>query len=1213
MSPAPSPAQALAAVRRHLRGLGVGVALAGGLGLVAGVFLAAWLLVGSGWSPGSPVPLALALGGVALLLVGGGALVRFLHRWGSQDRLTREVEREAGLPRGSLRAQLELDRTPPEGVSPVLIRAGSASLLARIQTPPARLAGRPGRGLRRLLRGLGGAGVLLVLLAASALVAAPERSQVAVAGLLHPAAVLAGPVLPPLELLGPGEPVARGERPRVRISAPERSGVTLHWQLQGEPVERVSLELTGGVADYRLPPLDAGLRVWATAPDGARSRELTMEPLDALLLTDLAVELDFPQYMDRAPERLQGLPPELEIPEGTRVTLEGRRSGEGGRLLLLDEAGEAVVGLDGEAGAPQVSGTWRPERSGRFIWAVDEAAEVPPGGGGLDSGGGPGSSGGRDSSGGPDSIGERDSGAGLPSGGSLTGQGVQRLPPPFRITLVADAPPTVALPRPGRDLELPASLRLPIVLEASDDVGLARVELWVAPVSADGEMGEPEVQVLPLEGRRDLRMAPTLELAGRLPSGGEVLLWARAVDISPAGQEAVTPRYRLRPPSDASVRDEARRRVQQAEEQVESLVARSGREARRLRDQAADARVGRSGSGGEFQDREALREGARGQEAVGSEVEAIRNELTEARRSLEALGDAEGGLSDRLAALEQLLAELGDGDDAQRLAELLDSLETGRSMDVGEELARLAEAGEALQERLEAALERFRRAALEESFRGLEDDLRALAREQEEVARRLRGEDGVEPGNGDGVHPDSSRASDPGDPSAAGEPGQPGEPGEPGEPGGEPGDPGEPGEPGDAASPDPAAAQEALAQAVDPVRERLEELARRLAGDGAEAPSRAAGQANRELERAREAMERAAEAARGGDSGGAADEAGEAGEAAQRALDEVEQARNDWMEAFEEALRSALRQGAEEALALARQQDDLRVRMDGAGRVERGQLRSDEAALVQGVRNLANRLEGVNRQLPALGRELGSALGQALTAGEDTVEQLGRSGLWGGGRFDQSAARTAAALNQVAILALQGMEQLGQGGEGSAMDQLLEELEALAQGQEAANQQAQASAGDGTEEGQGADSMGEAAAAQRAVADAARSLADGDPGDWSPGDLDELAREAEALAEALESGTLDRELLRRQEELLERFLGAGRMLERDGPTEEREGTPAGVVERPLIPPLDPELLRDGRIPLPSADDLRHLTPAERRLVLEYFEALNRSRPEGGGP
>ena len=1131
MSPAPSPARALAAVRRHLRGLGVGVALAGGLGLAAGVFLLAWLLAGSGWSPGSPVPLLLAAAGLVALVVGGGALVRFLNRWGSEERLTREVEREAGLPRGSLRAQLELDRSPPEGVSPALIRAGSASLLARIQTPPAHLAGRPGRGLRRLFQGLGGAGALLVLLAASALVAAPERSQVALAGLLHPTAVLAGPVLPPLEVVGPDAPVARGERPGVRVSAPERSGVTLHWQLQGEPAERVSLEVREGAAQYNLPPLDAGVRVWATAPDGARSPDLVLDPLDALLLTDLTVELAFPGYMDRAPERLQGIPSELEIPQGTRVTLEGRVSGEGGGIVLRDEGGETVVRLDGEAGDAQVSGTWRPERSGRLLWAEEEA--------------------GQGASGSPPS----------PVG--------PRLPPPFRINLVADAPPMVALPRPGRDLELPPSLRLPIVLEASDDVGLARVELWVAPVSADGEVGEPEVQALALEGRRDLRLAPTLELAGRLPpGGGEILLWARAVDVSPAAQEAVTPRYRLRAPSEASVREAARRRVQEAEERVESLVARSGREAQRLRDQAADARVGRSGSGGDFQDREALREGARGQEALGSEVDAIRDELAEARRSLEALGDADGGLSERLGALEQLLAELGDGQEAQRLAELLESLETGRRMDVGDELGRLAEAREALQERLEAALERFRRAALEESFRGLEYDLRALAQEQEELARRLRGDEGDERGDGDGSDPDPDRTGD------------------------------------------PSAAQEALAQAVDPVRERLDELARRLAGDGAETPSRAAGEASRELERAREAMERAAEAARGGDSGGAAGDAGEAGEAAQRALDEVEEARRDWMEAFEEALRAALRQGAEEALSLARQQDDLRVRMGGAGQVERGQLRSDEAALVQGVRNLANRLESVNRQLPALGQELAAALGQALAAGQETVEQLGRSGLWGGGRFDQSAARTSEALSQVAVLALQGMEQVGQGGEGSAMDQLLEELQELAQGQEAANQQAQSSAGDGTEEGQGADSMEEAAAAQRAVADAARSLADGDQRDWSPGDLDELAREAEALAEALESGTLDRELLQRQEELLERFLGAGRMLERDGPTEEREGTPAGAVERPLIPPLDPELLRDGRVPLPSAEELRRLTPAERRLVLEYFEALNRSLPDG---
>ncbi|TVR58874.1 MAG: hypothetical protein EA422_15565, partial [Gemmatimonadales bacterium] len=534
-----------------------------------------------------------------------------------------------------------------------------------------------------------------------------------------------------------------------------------------------------------------------------------------------------------------------------------------------------------------------------------------------------------------------------------------------------------------------------------------------------------------------------------------------------------------------------------------------------------------------------------------------------------------------------LLAELGAGEEAQRLSELMESLESGRRMDAAEELGRMADAREALQDNLEAVLERFRRAALEESFLGAEEDLRTLAEEQEELARILAGENGRDDAGEPGATEPGTREHDAGSPDAESPEEQ-------------------------AGATDPVASQESLLAGVDPVRERLQDLERRLGREGEEAASQAAGEAGRQLEQAKEAMERAAEAARSGDSDGAAGEAGEAGEMAQRALDELEEARRDWMEAFEEALRATLRQGAEEALALARRQDDLRARMERAGRVERGELRSDEAALVQGVRNLANRLEAVNRQLPEVGRELARALGDALAAGERTVDQLGRSGLWGGGRFDEAAARTAEALNRAAVLALSGMEQVGQGGEGSAMEQLMEELEALAEAQEAANQQAQASSGEGSEEGQGASTMEEAASAQRDVADAARNLASGEAGEWSPGDLDEMAQEAEALAEALESGTLDRELIRRQEELLERFLDAGRMLERDGPTEEREGTPAGVVERPLIPSLDPDLLRDGRLAPPSPEELRHLTPAERRLVLEYFEALNRSTSPGDG-
>jgi hypothetical protein len=109
---------------------------------------------------------------------------------------------------------------------------------------------------------------------------------------------------------------------------------------------------------------------------------------------------------------------------------------------------------------------------------------------------------------------------------------------------------------------------------------------------------------------------------------------------------------------------------------------------------------------------------------------------------------------------------------------------------------------------------------------------------------------------------------------------------------------------------------------------------------------------------------------------------------------------------------------------------------------------------------------------------------------------------------------------------------------------------------------------------------------------------------------DQRSLAAERLAD---EGRLDATTLARQERLLDRLLSAGRTLEREGDTEEREGTPAGPVERSAVDPLSRALLTGLAVPLPTAAELESLSPGERRMVLEYFERMNRRRAGGGDP
>ena len=104
------------------------------------------------------------------------------------------------------------------------------------------------------------------------------------------------------------------------------------------------------------------------------------------------------------------------------------------------------------------------------------------------------------------------------------------------------------------------------------------------------------------------------------------------------------------------------------------------------------------------------------------------------------------------------------------------------------------------------------------------------------------------------------------------------------------------------------------------------------------------------------------------------------------------------------------------------------------------------------------------------------------------------------------------------------------------------------------------------------------------------------------------------MAQLLSGGRLDAEVRDRQQRLFHRLLDAGRSLEKEEESDERESEAPGEFERGTVLPLSADDLATFRYQLPSAADLRALSPPERQMVIQYFERLNRDRARrsGGG-
>jgi hypothetical protein len=264
-------------------------------------------------------------------------------------------------------------------------------------------------------------------------------------------------------------------------------------------------------------------------------------------------------------------------------------------------------------------------------------------------------------------------------------------------------------------------------------------------------------------------------------------------------------------------------------------------------------------------------------------------------------------------------------------------------------------------------------------------------------------------------------------------------------------------------------------------------------------------------------------------------------------------------------------------------------------------MQSEQSALQQGLQQLGRNLQENRERSAAMNREVGSSLGRANLSMQQTLDELQRGQL-----PTNQAQQTVDALNRLALSLLNNSQSLGEeSGEGS---QALQQMADIAKSQGEVNGRSNALAPmDVTQNARG-QQLNRLSAEQSEIA---RRLGELNRGGQESmmGDLDALAREAEEIARQMQSGRIPPETLARQERLFHRMLDAGRSLEKDEVEDERSAERPAGFDRGVIEDLDPALFLDPtRFRAPSATELQSLPPAYRRLILDYFERLNRVQP-----
>lgn len=729
-------------------------------------------------------------------------------------------------------------------------------------------------------------------------------------------------------------------------------------------------------------------------------------------------------------------------------------------------------------------------------------------------------------------------------------------PEPLEILLVADSIPAVAILLPGQDTVLPLSLTQPLVVDARDDYGLARFELVAYRITAFGERQEPVVQGLDLGGTRAALARPALDLRswGLLP-GDTVRYFARVIDNHPSGQIGVSAEFALRMPLVSELRREAEATLEEVADRLEAMRA----EAERLAEETTNQALENAAQ---------VQQQAVPERRPGDTAEPGFQQREQQRRAADQQADLLSqvdSISADLAELQKMLEDLGQADpelaaELEELQQLLQQLSEQQLAEQEQDLEPSPQSDgatpdaprdpELLRQQLEEAVEQFRRAAVEQDFRATTDEVEELARQERALAEAMR----------------------------------------------------------EADNPELRAEQQAqLSERAQQLEQQMQALAERLAQ--VDEPQAAADvqQARQTSAEARQQMEQAERQAQQGDNQAAAQQAQQAADQMQQAADQMQQAQTGMQEQTQADAQAAMQQSADDALSLARSQADLMERMQNATPEALSQMRSEQAAIQRGLQNLAENLQAGTQQAgsdPALSAQVGRAL-QSQSGTMEALDSRRSSST----DASQQAQQAITELNQLAMMAMAGAEQAGSVGAGQSGQDIADQVGQLAQrqgdlvaqggqmvpmrlGEQAMRQQLERLA---EQQGQMA----------RDIESTSR-----EPGaDDALGDLEELAREAEQLAAQLAQGRLTPEVLQRQERLFHRLLDAGRSLEQEEESEERESTRAGEFERGDVVPLTDLQLGLLRYELPDGEQMRSLTPAVRQLVLEYFERLNRAPSE----
>lgn len=1084
---------------------------------------------------------------------------RRLERRTTRQNVAATIEREQAMRAGALRGVLEV------ADSGALGRRAAAALSERLKPAGPRLAPAEQRTMQR---GAAQASIAAGVAIAGLLFAAPNFNDGLLA-ILRPVDAWRGTLLPKIAFKNLPPAVLRGESMRLQIAAPRRGTVKLTQRIPGEAwvTQTVAVD-RDGVASLEVGPMRGDLTIVAT--DGrSASDTAVVRVTDRPFVGAVSMRATYPAYLGRPGEDL-AVGEQARVPQGTVIDVSGRASttlrdvrlGNGGDTVSLKVNDHAFVGR------------FSPTKTGKYAWIAT----------------------------------------------SMSGP-IADVPLPLELEVVPDSAPHVELVSPAIDTIVAGDDKIPLRATASDDHGLSRVELVSWKQGAPGGAQSATVQRLAEATTNVWDGATVLDLGPRgLKPGDALHVKIVAVDNSPWAQRGESRELLLKIPTMEERRSIARDAMDSAVAQArsaaaaeKSLQARTSdaardRNQRGTPDQPSNANGGADKKGNMSYDAaEKAKAVAKDQRELADQVKKLQNAAAQLEQQLKQAGALDSSLARQLQEAQQLLRDALTPELLAQMQKLENATQQLSKEQSQQSLKDLQAMQDKLREQLEKSAEMLKRAAMEGAMETLKDEAKEIADKNRALA-------------------DSAKARPPADPQK----------------------------------------QEAkdLADRAQRFSDQAKKLEDRLEKDKADAGASGAKEAKQRADAAEESMRKAAgeqpqgkqqdqqnqqnqqkgqqqngqqtgqqqtgqqqnsQQANGqkqgqgqqGEKGQQGDKGqqGQQGQMEQNARDAASQmdkasqamkdARDSQVNEWKSELTNALDQAIQETLQMARQEQQLEQKAR-SGQSKPEELRGEQSAVKQGVDNASQKLQSEGQKTSLLSgrsqRSMAEAQQKVAEAMQSTTDS--RSGQQAASALGEAAD----ALNRAAASLARDREKANSSNSATGFAEMMQQLQEMAKKQGSINAQAQ-----GLLPGMGQPMSSQQQATSRALAREQRQVAQqlDEVGEAVGGDrAAQLAKEAKALAEALEGGRLDATTLARQQQLFRKMLDAGRSLEKEEreDSDKRQATAAKGGNELKPDNASATGRAANKFREPTWEELRGLSADERRAILEYFKRINASTP-----